>query len=244
MKTQSDYGFIIKIKQFKEADKLVVFLTKKQGNVETVAKGVGKSSSKRVSSIDLLNHTRFTHYETKAIDILKEIQVLNDYQELKQDKQIINHLLYILELIEKLNSANEGEIKAYTLLYDLLELTTVNKSNYLKLFSAFELKILDLAGFTPNINTYIKTQRPIQANEMRILSFGSELGYNLTSADSNSKLISDRVLKIQRFYLNKKLSDILKLNVDDKTQKMLSFVNRFWIENTIEKRLKSSTLIN
>ena len=142
MKTKSEYGFIIKIKQFPEADKLVVFLTRKHGNVETVAKGVGKSSSRRVSSIDLLNHTRFTYYETKSIDLLGEVQILNDYQDIKQDKNIINHLLYVLEIIEKLNSTSEDEIQAYNLIYDLLELTSLNKNNFQQLLSSFELKLL------------------------------------------------------------------------------------------------------
>lgn len=244
MKTKSEYGFIIKIKQFQEADKLVVFLTRKHGNVETIAKGVGKSSSKRGSSIDLLNHSRFTYYETKSIDLLREVQVLNDYQDLKQDKKIINHLLYILEIIEKLNSTNDDEIKAYNLLYDLLELTTINSEKFLQLLSSFELKLLDLAGFTPNVENYIKSGESILENETRILSFGNELGYNLTKSDTKAKIVSDRVLKIQKFYLENKLSDSLKLNIDDETQGLITFINRYWIEKTIEKRLKSSTLIN
>ncbi len=244
MKTKSEYGFIIKIKQFQEADKLVVFLTRKHGNVETIAKGVGKSSSKRGSSIDLLNHSRFTYYETKSIDLLREVQVLNDYQDLKQDKKIINHLLYILEIIEKLNSTNDDEIKAYNLLYDLLELTTINSAKFLQLLSSFELKLLDLAGFTPNVENYIKSGESILENETRILSFGNELGYNLTKSDTKAKIVSDRVLKIQKFYLENKLSDSLKLNIDDETQSLITFINRYWIEKTIEKRLKSSTLIN
>lgn len=244
MKTKSEYGFIIKIKQFQEADKLVVFLTKKHGNVETVAKGVGKSSSKRVSSIDLLNHTRFTYYETKSIALLKEVQVLNDYQDIKQDKNIVNHLLYILEIIEKLNSTNDDEIKAYTLMYDLLELTSLNKSKFPQLLTSFELKVLDLAGFTPNIVDYVKSGEPILEKQTRILSFGNELGYNLTKSDKTGKVISDRVLKIQKYYLENSLSDCLRLKVDGETHKMISYINRYWIENTIEKRLKSSTLIN
>lgn len=244
MKTKSEYGFIIKIKQFQEADKLVVFLTRKHGNVETIAKGVGKSSSKRGSSIDLLNHSRFTYYETKSIDLLREVQVLNDYQDLKQDKKIINHLLYILEIIEKLNSTNDDEIKAYNLLYDLLELTTINSAKFLQLLSSFELKLLDLAGFTPNVENYIKSGESILENETRILSLGNELGYNLTKSDTKAKIVSDRVLKIQKFYLENKLSDSLKLNIDDETQSLITFINRYWIEKTIEKRLKSSTLIN
>ncbi|HRP36471.1 MAG TPA: DNA repair protein RecO [Candidatus Dojkabacteria bacterium] len=244
MKTKSEYGFIIKIKQFQEADKLVVFLTRKHGNVETIAKGVGKSSSKRGSSIDLLNHSRFTYYERKSIDLLREVQVLNDYQDLKQDKKIINHLLYILEIIEKLNSTNDDEIKAYNLLYDLLELTTINSAKFLQLLSSFELKLLDLAGFTPNVENYIKSGESILENETRVLSFGNELGYNLTKSDTKAKIVSDRVLKIQKFYLENKLSDSLKLNIDDETQSLITFINRYWIEKTIEKRLKSSTLIN
>nr|HRO65898.1 hypothetical protein [Candidatus Dojkabacteria bacterium] len=95
-----------------------------------------------------------------------------------------------------------------------------------------------------NVENYIKSGESILENETRVLSFGNELGYNLTKSDTKAKIVSDRVLKIQKFYLENKLSDSLKLNIDDETQSLITFINRYWIEKTIEKRLKSSTLIN
>jgi len=244
MKTYRDQGFVIKVKQFPEADKLVLFLTRKHGIVESVAKGASKSSSKKVSSIDLLNHVKASFYITKGIDLLKEIEVINDYQELKSDGEISKTLLYVLEIIDKINASSGQELKAYNLLFNFLELSNMSPQKFQLLLACFEIKLLELAGFTPKLNAYIKTDKPILKDESRVLSTGHILGYQQADVNSKADQVSDKIIKTQRFFLENEIQDSLKLKIDEGLLNNLQYINRYWIENAIEKRLKSSSLLN
>lgn len=242
-KTYRDQGVIIKVKQFPGADKLVVLLTRRHGIVESVAKGVSKSSSKNVSSIDLLNHVKVSFYRTKSLDLLREVEVVNDYQTLKSDSEISKNLLYVLELIDKINTSTGQELKGYNLLFDFLESGVRYPLQFQQLLTCFEIKLLETAGFTPNLETYIKDGGLIQRDQKRILSSGQLLGYQEVGTNSKHKVISDRVVKTQRFLLEKGFTSCLKLQMDSDLLKELQFINRYWIENIIEKRLKSSSLL-
>lgn len=244
MKTYRDKGFVIKIKQFPEADKLAVFLTRNHGIVESIAKGASKSSSKKVTSIDLLNHVKTSFYVTKGIDLLKEIEVINDYQQLKSDSEISKNLLYVLEIIDKINASSGQELKAYNLLYNFLELSNALPQKFQLLLACFEIKLLELAGFSPKLNAYTKTEKPILKNESRILASGHILGYNEAGSNHADNHVSDKIIKTQRFFLENEIHDCLKLKVDNDLLNSLQYINRYWIENTIEKRLKSASLLN
>jgi len=244
MKSYNDQGFIIKMKPFPEADKLVIFLTRRHGIVETVAKGSARSNSRKVSSLDLLNHVKASFYVTKSLDILREIELINDFNTIKKNKDIINGLLYILEIIDRINASSEGEVNAYNLLEDFLYLSEENVDKFLLLLTGFEIKLLHLAGFSPNLTTYIKTEQPILPEEKRILAYDNDLGYMLSSHSSTSRIVSDKIIKVQRYLIKNSFKDILRLDLEQKLIKELQNIHRIWIESVIEKRLKSTSLLN
>lgn len=244
MRIYKDNGFIIRIKQFPDADKLVIFLTKKHGIIDSVAKGASKSSSRKVSSIDLLNHVKASFYTTKGIDLLREIEIINDYHTLKRDKNTSKILLYILEVIDKINASSGQELKAYNLLFDFLELSSIHIGRVQLLLACFEIKLLELAGFSPKLQTYTKTDTPILKGEQRVLSSGQILGYQKVDTGSKTGLITDKIIKVQRFFLENDMRTSLSLKIDNNSLESLLYINRYWIENIIEKRLKSSSLLN
>lgn len=244
MRTYNDEGIIIKIKTLKEADRLVVFLTKRNGIVESVAKGGAKSSSRKVSSLDLLNNVKINLYETNGLDILREVQVIEDYLILKQDKKTINQLLYLLEVVDRLIMITGQELESFLLLKSLLHYSTLYPHLIDLFISSFELKILRLAGFEPNLTIYTNTLKPMMPNEKRIIAYGEELGYAYSITDEGDLLIGDKLIKVQRFLIDNDFPKIASLEVDNDLLTGIKSIQRDWIEKIIEKRLKSRSLLN
>mgnify|MGYP001236445036 CR=1 FL=1 len=242
MKTYKDIGFIIKIKQFPESDKLVVILGKKKGVIESVAKGASKSTSKKVSSIDLLNLVTATFYETKGIDLLKEIQLVKDFSTLKQNKIVVNKLLYILELIDKISVLTDYELNAFHLLENFMNLADVYPEHIDILLRVFELKLLKISGYAPEFYVYLDSNNKIQLKEKRVVSTGQGLGF-VTNRHSKDNLISDKILKIQRYLTENDMTLAVKMIITDEELKTLDSINRQWIGIVIEKRLKSHELM-
>ena len=81
MKSYSTEGFIIQMRQLREADRLIVLYTKDFGRVESVAKGASRLLSRKSGSLDLLNLGKFSFHKTKGLDILTEVALLDDFSD-------------------------------------------------------------------------------------------------------------------------------------------------------------------
>ncbi|MCA9384000.1 DNA repair protein RecO, partial [Candidatus Dojkabacteria bacterium] len=139
MKSYKDKGIIIKIKQFKESDKLVIILGEEYGRIEAVAKGAGKLLSKKTGSIDLLNLASFSFHKTKGIDLLLEAELLDDYSDIKSSLGSISEIFYLLEIIDKFMLGEGGDNEFYQ---DLTWFLQMFRSGVLErdiLFSGLEL---------------------------------------------------------------------------------------------------------
>jgi DNA repair protein RecO (recombination protein O) len=245
MKTYNDYGFVIKLKQFKEADKLVVFLSEQNGTIESVAKGISKPLSKKNSALDLLNLVKVSFYKTKGLDIITEVKLIDDYRELKDDLNTISYVFYLLELINKFSTVSEnvGEYSLFDLVKELLLYTKDNIEKIDKLFIAFELKLFHIGGFGPQLNYYIDTGNPITEGSNRSLSNSSEIGY-IQNIHSEDKSISDRIIKIQKYMINNNIFDIINLNIDKDDLQILRYINTYWVRNILEYEPKSLLFLN
>ncbi len=243
MKTYKDEAIIIRVKPLKEADKLLILLTKNYGVIETVAKGGAKSTSRKVSSIDLLNNIKVELYKSDGIDIIREIEVKNDYIKLKQNKDTINQLLYIVEIVNRLFNNYIGESDIFFLLKSLLEHACDAPEYIEKYIAGFELKLLKLSGFEPKLQEYTNTGQKMEAGDKRILAYGEELGYAYSEESSSEESIKDEIIKVQRFLITSNFDQIKNLTVERKFLLKIIDIHKEWIERTIEKRLKSRSIL-
>ena len=86
MKFYKTTGFIYKIQNYADADKLVWILTKNNGKVNSIAKGVKKVTSKRAGHIDILNYNQFSFHKGRNLDTLTETKIINSFNDLKKDR--------------------------------------------------------------------------------------------------------------------------------------------------------------
>lgn len=241
MKSYSDRGIIIKLKSIGEADKLVVIVSAYHGTISAIAKGASRSKSKKGSTLDTLNLVKCSFYSTKGLDLLKEVELINDYNAIKTDKEIVNKLLYILEIIQKLNVAENEDAVLFELLQSLLDELINHKEFTDFLIAVFELKLLDLAGLTPDLINYVNNNELILENQFREVSKGETLGYKFTTKSKQS--IPDTIIKIQKYLISQPFGSCLKLKLSDDQKKQLVTIHRFWIESIVENRLKSTLLL-
>lgn len=97
-----DIGFVIKRINFGEADRYVTIFTQENGKIETKALGVRKISSRRSSSIELLNLIRFHAVKSSKNFILTEIELLNSFEKRKDSLKQCEIGFLVCELIDNL----------------------------------------------------------------------------------------------------------------------------------------------
>ena len=154
MRSYKTEGIIIKRKDFGEADRILTVLTKNQGKISVVAKGVRKISSRRSPHVELLNLSILTIHDGK-IPVLTEAETLRHFSILKNDLEKCGFAFYICELIDGLTAEYQESRVAFNLMQDVLtRLQTETKPQ--NLISKFEQDLLASLGFLPKTQLFIE----------------------------------------------------------------------------------------
>ncbi len=237
----NDLGIIFKIRDFGEADKIVSIMGKRKGRIEAIAKGARRPTSRKTASIDLMNLGKFSFAEGKNLDILTEVQLENSFEEIKNNFKVSKHLFYLSELIDCFfPETSQGEE-----IFDLLEtiLKRINDNDLVKLVSIFELKLLNISGFGPNMQVCSLCGDEIKAGVERVPHSGSEIGFicakHLNKESGELSPVSDRIIKILRFLVDEEIENSLTLKIEEVDFHYINKLNRLWIQSIIGKPVKS-----
>ncbi|KXK27467.1 MAG: DNA repair protein RecO [candidate division WS6 bacterium OLB20] len=247
MRSYKDTGYIIKVRQLREADKLVVLFTKDKGRIETVAKGASRLLSRKSSSIDLLNRVTVNLYQGKQLDVITEIALEDDYASVKQDLAGISQVFYILELLDVFTRYLPEHDTLFAMLEDFLQLFT-DKSTRITLLRSFELKLLDIFGFGPDLYHCLHSGSDLKPGERRVSASSGQAGYLRLEALPNKPrspvLIGDDIVKVQRYLLHEDLGSARHLAITQNQQNTLQSVQRNWMQGILERSLKSMNFID
>ena len=93
----SDEGIVIHQTRFGEADKFVKILSRRHGFIDTIAKGVRRSTSKKSSHLDNLNLVKFQTSRGKDPQYLSQVESINLYRNIKADLRKIRTCFYLSE---------------------------------------------------------------------------------------------------------------------------------------------------
>lgn len=247
MKSYNDIGFIIRRKQLREADKLIILLGEKYGKIESVAKGAGKVLSRKGGNLDLLNLVKCSFHKTKGLDIMVEAELVDNYEDIKQNLSSISEIFYLLEIIDKFWIGEDDDSDFFTELRIFLDHYRKKNIDRDLLISAFEIKLLDFTGFTPLFDTCLMCADKLNPNEKRIAASSGEAGYlcqkHFNEIEMKNLLVPDTIIKVQKFIFNNSLDNLEQLNSNESINKRLRSIQKVWLEGILENRLKSANFL-
>ena len=238
MKTYTDQGFTFKQTNINEADIILSVFTKHNGRVDAVAKGSRKILSKKRGNFDLLSLSKFSFYKGRNLDIVTEVELITSYSQIKPklfDTYIALFLCEILDIYLKIGEINK---KLFLLLTNLLDGLNIDNSSFL--ISSFIFKLLQIEGFNPSINECLVCGKELKEKENKYLA-SFELGFLCKNEkiNSNNLRISDKILKILRFFRDYDLNEAKRLKPDKNLSKELLRLVTSWVEISSEKEIKS-----
>lgn len=247
MKSYKEEGFILALKQLKEADKLAVIWTKNHGKQPFIMQGANKLLSRKSPALDTMNYVSFGAYPSKTgMDLITEVALLDDFASLKQDFGSISMLLYLAELLDKVLTEDNSYYDFFNWFNLYLQRAGTQKVFDLHFLLYGQLKLMKEIGFSPLLDVCASCFEPFESNTARIINLTDEPGYlchKHISLTEQSDLISDTILKIQRYYNSCEIEAVLKLNFSAKISLQLFNIHNFWIENILNTEIKSKNLL-
>lgn len=150
-----DEGFIIKRKDHSEADKYITLLTKHNGVVVVLAKGVRKLTSRRGGNLELLNRISFqaVSKNDNARYVLADVTLLESHAQLKNTLSHLKTLFTFCELISVLCPQNEKQEGIFFLLNETLAEMKEKELEFI--LQSFQVKLLSRLGYWDQRHTFI-----------------------------------------------------------------------------------------
>lgn len=235
-------GIIIRKFDYSNTSVVFHFLSADNGIVHILAKGAKNKKSSFSGKLEFFQEIYCTYFKTGKSDlfILKECGFIRDFPIIKKNITLFYISSYMLEVISLFPWEDQDAAKIFNLIsaiFTFFEKTTDDK--YILLLSFYILKILYVLGYTPNLETCCKTNKPF----FQIISPAvyPDIGFsNVTQSDRKNFRIEKETIAILR-----KLNQISKLKqVNEFTgylryKLQLTQCLSFFIENISGKKFKT-----
>jgi DNA repair protein RecO (recombination protein O) len=142
-----------------EADLLLTLLTPQEGKVRAVAKGARRLTSKLAGHLEPLTRVELSLSVAQGLDVVNQAQMVEGFATAKGDLRSATQALYLAELVDGFAVERSGNPALYGLLLEALALLGqgVEAASLLR---CFEVRLLDLSGFMPELQVCVECRRP------------------------------------------------------------------------------------
>lgn len=145
-------GIILKTYSLSEADKIVLFLTEKQGLIRGVAKGAKRLKSRFGGSLEPFTvvHVSYFQKEERELVSIRQIELVKSYFNVIADPHVLQNFSYLIDLVIEFAPPHDPNERLYRMVKVCLE-NAAHKPEFLgAVILYFEFWLLRLGGFLPN----------------------------------------------------------------------------------------------
>jgi DNA repair protein RecO (recombination protein O) len=195
-------GIVLRRQDFGEADRLTTIYTLHHGKLRLVAKGVRRLQSRKAGHLEPFTRVALLIARGRELDIITQAETIGDFFVFQNDLDQLGHAAYLVELVDRFTVEEGEENRAqYRLLLDSLERLAQGKYDRAAVILYFELRLLDLVGYRPELFQCLECGAEIRP-ENQFFSFhrGGILCPRCGKGEKQAQAISLSALKILRHY--------------------------------------------
>lgn len=210
-------GIVISEVDYKESSKIINVLTINNGIIGIIAKGTKKVKGNISGTISKLTYGDFhINYKENGLSTLIEVDLINNFKNIRKDINSMSYALYLLELSDKVYKHEENP-DIYKLLID--SLIKINDNfDYKIITNIFELKMLDYLGIKPVLDECVNCGS--KADIVTISSYRG--GYICKNCLKDESIVDIKTIKLLRMFYYIDISKISKITVAANIKEELS----------------------
>jgi DNA repair protein RecO (recombination protein O) len=157
-----DEGVVLRTQKLGEADRIITLLTRENGRVRAVAKGVRRTTSKFGARLEPFSHVDVQMYVGRSLDIVTQVESFHAYGSgLASDYARYTAGTAMLETAERLTAEErEPAVQQYLLLVAGLRALTAAEHDPGLVLDAYLLRSLAVAGWAPSFEDCARCSAP------------------------------------------------------------------------------------
>lgn len=167
METSRTYlatGVVLKHHALKEADKILVLLTREHGLKRVVAKGLRRSGNRIGGRLEPLRENTLLLAKGRHMDVVTQVEGARRFAAITEDLDRLAAALGAAELLMAFLEDDDPHPEVYDLYLGLLA-ALGPEAHPEVLLAAFELQFLELVGYRPELEACLACERPIETGD-------------------------------------------------------------------------------
>lgn len=237
-------ALILRRRDFGEADRVLTVLTPNHGRVDVIAKGARKPISAKTGHVELFTKADMLINRGRELEVASQAEMVEAYLPLREELQRGAYANYVAELVIRFTAESDEQDSR---LFDLVDDTFARLSNDNDPRLAvryFEMHILSLAGFKPELNECVVSREPILPED-QFFSFadGGVVSPTQTQVVGSLTPISLNTLKLLRHMQRSGYSHVKTLDIPLGLHSEVERILLGYITYILERRLQSVDFI-
>lgn len=234
---------VLRHSEWGEADRMLVLFTLEMGKVRALAKGVRKPRSRKAGHLEPFTRVGLLLARGRDMLIVTQAETIDAYLPLKENLMAPTYASYVVELLDRF-TYEEGENRGlYYLLTDTL--TRLVKSPNPELVMRFyEIRLLDLLGFRPQLFTCMNCEEEIQPQDQ---FFSAERGGILCprcgAGVPGVRPISMQTLKYLRHLQRSQWSQVESIHLPAPVNRELENLMQHYLTYLLERGLNTPVFL-
>ncbi len=243
--TYTTDGVVVRVMDLGEADRIITLLTPIHGLIRGVAKAARKPGSKLGGHLDLLRHVSVSVRETRTLHGLSQVTTINGFRGLRDDLDRFSRASYISEMAERFSVEGGANQPLFRLLVQVLGLLekTVNPE---MLIHFFELRLLQLSGFAPELSRCVETGDDLEPGNHLYSPHRGGLVNSESRPVGESALLpaSLNTIKLLRFLSRTDAEQADRMKVGEQENRQLSRILRAQVHHVLDRGLRSEAFMD
>lgn len=146
-------ALVLRTYNLAEADKIVVCLTRENGLVRGVARGCRRLKNRFGAALEPFTLLQLSFYQKENQDLisLRQTEIIRSHFNLLSDAETLTGLAYMADLVIEFSPPYERNEKLFRMLKACLEAVAESPKDLHTILRYFEIWLLKLEGFLPDI---------------------------------------------------------------------------------------------
>jgi DNA repair protein RecO (recombination protein O) len=237
-------GVVLKRTDLGEADKILTIYSYSSGKLRAVAKGVRRPSSKLGGHVDDLSYADMLLAGGRDLDVVTQSQTLDTFRGMREDLWRTSCGYYLAELVDSFNEERSENRPLFELLVSSLQ-RLAQGADLFTTVRFFELHLLEMVGYRPELARCIACRNEVRPESNYFSAIlGGVLCPECGRREVTAQPISLGALKVLRYLQRLDAPPSGGLRLDASTRREVDATLRHYIENLLERTVKSNAFLD
>lgn len=232
-------AIILKHQDFGEADRILTLFTREKGKIRAIAKGVRKVRSRKGGHLEPFTHASLLLATGRNWYLVTQAEAQDIYPHVRDNLESIGYASYAVELVDRFSLEGEENAPIFTLLKNTF--ARLNRGDpALLVIRYLEIRLLDVLGFRPELQTCVVSGKEIQPEDQYFSSaLGGVVSPEAVKDVSGAVAVSLRALKYLRHFQRSSYREATRAKIPPDVAGEMEVLMQHYITYLLERGLNT-----